>query len=243
MFNTFAACSSLFCCWSAFHIFLNFMTEKNAIFLCGGGRRWRRGKNRGQCKGERPPRRDRENQGAIEAPQCTQMRYGPGPRISMQASGKHRSAASTGRTHESAVRVQTHVGLGAPSDHPVRRRLTKGRGSPNLFVMANKKETRDASNQSWPPLCKGGLGGDKGGGRGRRRGRPRSPTPANPRKSPSASLARAPEATRSRPKSPRAPIPKARSSDEAASGTRRRTPSPPNGQPSGQSPGISGNPG
>ena len=29
-------------------------------------------------------------------------RYGPGPRISMQASGKHQSAVSTGRTHESA---------------------------------------------------------------------------------------------------------------------------------------------
>ena len=40
--------------------------------------------------------------GAIEAPQSAQMRYGPGPRISMQASGKHRNAASTGRTHESA---------------------------------------------------------------------------------------------------------------------------------------------
>ena len=61
-----------------------------------------------------------------------------------------------------SVRVQTHVGLGAPSDHPVRRRLTKGRGSPNLFVLTDKKETRDASIRSRPPFCKGGVGGDQG---------------------------------------------------------------------------------
>ncbi len=44
----------------------------------------------------------RENQWAIAAPWSAKMRYGPDPRISMQASGKHQSAASTGRTHESA---------------------------------------------------------------------------------------------------------------------------------------------
>ena len=42
------------------------------------------------------------------------------------------------------VRVQTHVGLDAPSDHPVRRRSAKGRGPPNLFVLTDKKETREA---------------------------------------------------------------------------------------------------
>ena len=40
--------------------------------------------------------------GAIAAPRSANMRYGPGPRISMQAGGKHRRAAPTGRTHESA---------------------------------------------------------------------------------------------------------------------------------------------
>ena len=34
-----------------------------------------------------------ENQGAIEAPVSAQVRYGPGPRISMQAGGKHRCDA------------------------------------------------------------------------------------------------------------------------------------------------------
>ena len=58
--------------------------------------------NRGQCKGKRSSRRDRENHRAFEAPPSAQKRFGPGPRISMQASGKHQGAASTGRTHESA---------------------------------------------------------------------------------------------------------------------------------------------
>ena len=39
--------------------------------------------------------------------------------------------------------------------HPVGRRPAKRRESSNLFVLANKKEARDASNRSWPPLCKG----------------------------------------------------------------------------------------
>ena len=68
----------------------------------GGRRRRRRGKDRGQCKGEQPSRRDRENQRAFEAPPSAQKRFGPGPRISMQAGGNHKRAAPTGRTHESA---------------------------------------------------------------------------------------------------------------------------------------------
>ena len=50
--------------------------------------------NRGQCKGKRSSRRDRENQRAFEAPPSAQKRFGPGPRISMQASGNHQCAAS-----------------------------------------------------------------------------------------------------------------------------------------------------
>ena len=60
----------------------------------GGGRRRRRGENRGQCKGKRSSRRDQENQWAFEAPPSAQKRFGPGPRISMQASGNHQCAAS-----------------------------------------------------------------------------------------------------------------------------------------------------
>ena len=67
-----------------------------------GGRRRRRGKNRGQCRGERSSRRNRENHRAFKALPSTQKRFGPGPRISMQASGRHQRAAPTGRTHESA---------------------------------------------------------------------------------------------------------------------------------------------
>ena len=55
----------------------------------GGRRRRRRGKDRGQCKGEQPSRRDRENRRAFEAPPSAQKRYGSGPRISMQAGGNH----------------------------------------------------------------------------------------------------------------------------------------------------------
>ena len=51
--------------------------------------------------------------------------------------------------------------------HPIGQRLAKGRGSPNLFLLANKKETRKASNRPRPPFRKSQLGGD----RGRRRGR------------------------------------------------------------------------
>ena len=70
----------------------------------GGGRRRRRGENRGQRKGKRSSRRDRENQWAFEAPPSAQERYGPGSRISMQASGNPQCAAAsqTGRTHDSA---------------------------------------------------------------------------------------------------------------------------------------------
>ena len=60
----------------------------------GGGRRRRRGENRGQCKGKRSSRRDRENQRAFEAPPSAQKRFGPGPRISMQAGGDPQCAAS-----------------------------------------------------------------------------------------------------------------------------------------------------
>ena len=47
---------------------------------------------------------------------------------------------------------------------PTRRWLTKVRGSPNLFVLANKKETHDASKWAWPPFCKRGYDGGQGGG-------------------------------------------------------------------------------
>ena len=55
--------------------------------------------------------------------------------------------------------------------HPIRQRTANGRGSPNLFTLVNKKETRDSSNRSRPPFRKSRLGGDQGGGYGRRRGR------------------------------------------------------------------------
>ena len=60
----------------------------------GGGRRRRRGENRGQCKGKQPSRRDRENQRAFEVPPSAQKRFGPGQRISMPAGGNHQCAAS-----------------------------------------------------------------------------------------------------------------------------------------------------
>ena len=37
--------------------------------------------------------------------------------------------------------------------HLIGQRSAKGRGSPNLFVMANKKKIRDASIQPRQPLC------------------------------------------------------------------------------------------
>ena len=57
------------------------------------------------------------------------------------------------------VGVQAHVGLDV---QPFRRRLTKGRGSPNQFVLASIMEIRDARDRARPPFCKGGLGGGPG---------------------------------------------------------------------------------
>ena len=59
-----------------------------------GGRGRKRGKDRGQRKGKWLSRRDRENQRAFSVPPNSQMRYEPGPRISMQASGNHQCAVS-----------------------------------------------------------------------------------------------------------------------------------------------------
>ena len=88
--------------------------------------------NRGQCKGKRSSRRDRENQRAFEAPPSAQKRFGPGPRISMQAGGPSSALRGTGRPHMKALCV----------DH---RRLRRSRLSRNLIRMRKCPEPEPAS--------------------------------------------------------------------------------------------------
>ena len=85
---------------NSWHLHATMQEELRSGFsLCSGNesgaeRRRRRGENRGQCKGKQPSRRDREIQWAFEAPPSAQKRFGPGPRISMQASSNPQCAAS-----------------------------------------------------------------------------------------------------------------------------------------------------
>ena len=87
-------------------------------FQSGIGRRRRRGENRGPCKGKRPSRREQENQWAFEVPPSAQERYGPGARISMQASGNPRCAASNRPGTPTALDLTLGAGQGK---NPCRR--------------------------------------------------------------------------------------------------------------------------